>query len=68
MLGAFWNFKMSSLETEMEKPLDWNIEWQGWKKKVQRKPSLGAHTTEVVSEALKQEDISWLNSGIILRY
>jgi len=59
---------MSSLETEMEKSLDWNIEWQGWKKKVRRKPSLSAHTIEVVSETLKQEDISWLNSEIILRY
>lgn len=59
---------MSSLETEMEKSLDWNIKWQGWKTKVWRKPSLRAHTIEVDLETLKQEDISWLNSEIILRY
>lgn len=52
----------------MEKPLNWNTERQGWKRKVRRKPSLSVHTIEVVSETLKEEDISWLNLGIILRY
>lgn len=30
--------------------------------------TLVLHTTEVLSETLKQEDISWLSSGIILSY
>lgn len=59
------------------------LKWAHWKQKWKnhwtgtlndrdgrgkRGRNLGVHTTEVLSETLKQEDISWLSSGIILSY